>query len=128
LRQVEFFKYLGILFSSDGTQKREIDRRINQASLVARELWNTVIGNTRLSRGAKLSIYRSLFKSTLTYGLETWILTEETRSRVQVAEMRKVVGVTRRDRIRNSQIREELGVSPLILEVERGQLRWLGHV
>src|SRR5699024_2143683 len=67
----------------------------------------------------------------LTYGLETWILTEETRSRVQAAEMRflrKVVGVTRRDRIRSSQIREELGVSPLILEFERGQLRWLGHV
>src|SRR5699024_5838747 len=74
LHQVEFFKYLGILSSSDGTQNREIDRRINQASLVAREFWNTVIGNARLSRGAKLSIYRSLFKSTLTYGLETWIL------------------------------------------------------
>src|SRR5699024_6250922 len=74
---------------------------------------------------------RSLFKSILTYGHESWILTERTRSRVQAAEMRflrRIVGVTRMDRIRNVDIRTALGVEPLLLSVEKSQMRWYGHV
>ncbi|KAI3377434.1 hypothetical protein L3Q82_008412 [Scortum barcoo] len=33
-----------------------------------------------------------------------------------------------RDRVRSSVIREELGVEPLLLRIERSQLRWLGHL
>ncbi|KAK7922378.1 hypothetical protein WMY93_009280 [Mugilogobius chulae] len=33
-----------------------------------------------------------------------------------------------RDRVRSSVTREELGVEPLLLHVERSQLRWLGHL
>ncbi|KAK0143194.1 Craniofacial development protein 2 [Merluccius polli] len=32
------------------------------------------------------------------------------------------------DRVRSSVIREELGVDPLLLRVERSQMRWLGHL
>ena len=131
LRQVQEFKYLGIVFTSDGRQEREIDHRINQASAVARELGRMVVSNVKLSREAKLAVFRSLFKATLTYGQQSWILTERTRSRVQAAEMRflrRIVGVTRMDRIRNTDIRLELGVEPLLLSVEKTQLRWFGHV
>ena len=38
LRQVSEFKYLGILFSSDGRQDKEISRRINLATTLLREL------------------------------------------------------------------------------------------
>uniref|UniRef100_A0A8D0DB40 C2H2-type domain-containing protein n=1 Tax=Sander lucioperca TaxID=283035 RepID=A0A8D0DB40_SANLU len=58
-------------------------------------------------------------------------MTERTRSRVQAAEMgflRRVAGVFLRDRVRSSVIREELGVEPLLLRVERSQLRWFGHL
>ncbi|KAI3353877.1 hypothetical protein L3Q82_005084 [Scortum barcoo] len=33
-----------------------------------------------------------------------------------------------RDRVRSSVTREELGVEPLLLHIERSQLRWLGHL
>ncbi|TWW81706.1 hypothetical protein D4764_01G0015210 [Takifugu flavidus] len=33
-----------------------------------------------------------------------------------------------RDRVRSSAIWEELGVEPLVLRVERNQMRWLGHL
>ena len=52
-------------------------------------------------------------------------MTERTRSRVQAAEMsflRRVAGVW--DRVRSSAIREELGLEPLLLYLERSQLRW----
>ena len=131
IRQAQEFKYLGVMFTSDGRQDREIDRRINQASGVSRELWKTVVGNARLSQDAKLAVFKSLFRPILTYGQESWILTERTRSRVQAAEMRflrRIAGVSRIDRIRNTDIREALNIEPLLLMVERQQLRWYGHV
>ena len=32
-----------------------------------------------------------------------------------------------RDRVRSSDIRRELGVEPLLVRIETGQLRWFGH-
>ncbi|KAK0137740.1 hypothetical protein N1851_026044 [Merluccius polli] len=58
-------------------------------------------------------------------------VTERTRSRVQAAEMsflRRVAGLSLRDRLRSSVIREELRVDPLLLRVERSQMRWLVHL
>ncbi|TWW53220.1 hypothetical protein D4764_0108820 [Takifugu flavidus] len=59
-----------------------------------------------LSQKAKLSIYRSIFVPTLTYG---WLGSPL-------------------ERVRSSAIREKLGVEPLFLHVERSQMRWLGHL
>ena len=40
----------------------------------------------------------------------------------------RVAGLSLRDRVRSSVIREELGVDLLLLCVERSQMRWLGHL
>jgi len=40
----------------------------------------------------------------------------------------RVAGLSLRDRVRSSDIRRELGVEPLLLRVERSQLRWFGHL
>ncbi|KAK0134738.1 putative uncharacterized transposon-derived protein F52C9.6 [Merluccius polli] len=131
LPQVEEFKYLGVLFTSEGRMEREIDRRIGAASAVMRTLHGSVVVKRDLSRKAKLSIYQWIFVPALTYGHELWVVTERTRSWVQAAEMsflRKVAGLSLRDRVRSSVIREELGVDLLLLRVERTQMRWLGHL
>ncbi|KAK0156590.1 Craniofacial development protein 2 [Merluccius polli] len=131
LPQVEEFKYLGVLFTSEGRMEREIDRRIGAASAVMRTLHGSVVVKRELSQKAKLSIYQSIYVPALTYGHELWVMTERTRSRVQAAEMsflRRVAGLSLRDRVRSSVIREELGVDPLLLRVERSQMRWLGHL
>ena len=69
-----------------------------------------------------------LHRKTLTAGHELWVMTERTRSRIQVAEMsfllRRVSGLSLRDRVRSSDIREGLRVEPLLLHMERSQLRW----
>ncbi|TWW71090.1 hypothetical protein D4764_17G0005730 [Takifugu flavidus] len=85
---MEEFKYLGVLFTSERRMEQEIDRR-------------SVVVKRELSRKAKLSIYRSIFVPTLTYGHELWVMTKRTRSRVQAAEMsflRRVAGLSLRDR------------------------------
>ena len=38
------------------------------------------------------------------------------------------MGLTRRDRIRNTTVRAELQVTPLLEEIERSRLRWYGQV
>nr|XP_049577496.1 glycine receptor subunit alpha-3 isoform X1 [Syngnathus scovelli] len=131
LPQVEEFKYLGVLFTSEGRMEREIDRRIGAASAVMRTLYRSVVVKRELSQKAKLSIYPLIYAPILTYGHELWVVTERTRSRIQAAEMsflRRMSGLSLRDRVRSSVIRERLGVESLLLHVERSQMRWLGHL
>lgn len=50
-------------------------------------------------------------------------------SRLQAAEMKficKIVGVTRLHQTRNTQIRKELNLQSLLLEVEKSQLKYFG--
>ncbi|KAK3534950.1 hypothetical protein QTP70_002031 [Hemibagrus guttatus] len=100
LPQVEEFKYLGVLFMSEGRMDREIDRWLGAAAAVMRSMYRSVVVKKELSRKAKFSIYQTIYVPTLTYGHELWVMTE----------------------------REELGVEPLLLHIERGQLRWLRDV
>ncbi|KAK5873269.1 hypothetical protein PBY51_018325 [Eleginops maclovinus] len=131
LPHVKEFKYLGVLFSSEGTMEREMGRRIGAAGAVLQSFYRTVVRKRELSQKAKLSVYRAIFVPTLTYGHEGWVRTERTRSRIQAAEMgflRRVAGISLRDKVRSSVIWEGLGVEPLLLHVERSQLRWFGHL
>ncbi|KAI3354681.1 hypothetical protein L3Q82_019175, partial [Scortum barcoo] len=109
LPQVEEFKYLGVLFTSEGKMEREIDRRrIGAASAVMRLVYqDRHVVKKELSRKAKLSIYTVNLRS----HPHLW-----------------VAGRSLRDRVRSSVTREELGVEPLLLHIERSQLRWLGHL
>ncbi|KAI3367309.1 hypothetical protein L3Q82_008355 [Scortum barcoo] len=50
LPQVEEFKYLGVLFTSEGKMEREIDRRIGAASAVMRSVYRTVVVKKELSK------------------------------------------------------------------------------
>jgi hypothetical protein len=131
LQQVEKFKYLGVLFASDGSWDQEIDRRIGAAAAVMRQLYRGVVCKRELSNRAKLAVFKSIFVPTLTYGHELWVMTRKTRSRIQAAEMRflrRIAGLTLRDRVRSSEIRKNINVEPLLLQIERSQLRWLGHL
>ena len=42
--------------------------------------------------------------------------------------LRRVAGLRLRDRVRSSDIQERLRVEPLLLHMERSQLRWFGHL
>ena len=57
-------------------------------------------------------------------------MTERTRSQVQASEirfLRKIEGVTLFNKVRSSEIRKSLSIEPLLLRIERSQLRWFGH-
>ncbi|KAK3522459.1 hypothetical protein QTP86_011803 [Hemibagrus guttatus] len=81
LPQVEEFKYLGVLFTSEGRMDREIDRQIGAAAAVKRSMYRSVVVKKELSRKVKLSIYQSIYVPTLTYGHELWVMTEREKSK-----------------------------------------------
>ena len=132
LKQTEKFKYLGVKFSSDGRQDNKLDTRIGKASVVMCQFYRSIVLLKReLSTKAKLSVFRSIFVPILTYDHECWIMTERVRSRVQAAEMgilRKFICLSLLDKVKSTDIRQSLNIKPLLLRIERSQLRWYGHV
>ncbi|KAI3361792.1 hypothetical protein L3Q82_002133 [Scortum barcoo] len=83
LPQVEEFKYLGVLFTSEGKIEREIDRRrIDWCSVRS---YAVGVPDRRGEEGAEskgeaLDLPWSIYVPTLTYGHELWVMTERTRS------------------------------------------------
>ena len=84
-----------------------------------RALHYSVVMKRELSKKAKLSIFKTVFGPSilnLTYGHESWVMTERVRSRVQASEMRflrRIKVVTLFNKVRNSEI---------LLGIERFQL------
>ncbi|VDP03110.1 unnamed protein product [Soboliphyme baturini] len=66
VEQVEKFKYLGSVFTSDGKLEEEIDLRIRVGSGVLRELARTTVTKAELSLETELSIFKSIFIAILT--------------------------------------------------------------
>ena len=96
-----------------------------------RALHYSVVMKWELSKKANLSIFKAVFVPILTYGHESWVMTERMRSQVQASEMRflrRIEGVTLFNKVRSSEIRKSLNIEPLLLRIERSQLRWFGHV
>ena len=109
LKQAEKFKYLGVAFTSDGRQDKELDVRSGKVSAIMRALHHLVVLKREVSRKAKLSMFKSIFVLILTYGHESWVMTEKVRSQIQASEIRllqKIKDGTMFDKHRNTAIRE----------------------
>jgi len=72
LHQVETFKHLGVVFTSEGRRNKEINRRIGKAKAELCEFYRSVVTKQQLSNTAKLSLCKSVFAPILTYGHESW--------------------------------------------------------
>ena len=58
-------------------------------------------------------------------------MTERVRFRVQAAKMvflQKVRGLSLLDKVKSTDICQSFNIEPLLLRIERSQLRWYGHV
>ena len=131
LEQVDKFKYLGVTLQREGNMDEEINERISQATRLYHTLKETFISKKEISIKTKMTVYKTIFRPILTFGSESWILNNTMKSRIQATNMkylRRVLGKTRRDRIRNDVIRNELEVKPIIQKIEEQQLKWLGHL
>ena len=131
LGQVEQFTYLGGVISCDNSSENDVGRRIGLATGASAAL-NTIWASKDITQETKLRVYRPLVLSILLYNSETWTLRESDKRRLLVFEMsvlRRILGVSRRDRRRNEDIRLFLGLSRnAVEEVQHRRLMYFGHV
>jgi hypothetical protein len=72
-----------------------------------------------------LNIYNALIKSSLLCGSEIWRLTENNKRRVEATEMdglRRPSSISRKERIRNVTIRQQIGLEETIIKLNRTSL------
>ena len=131
LEQVDTYPYLGITIEESGNQEIEINKRIGNALKMFYAMNKTFIQKKEVSEHTKTTVFKSIYIPILTYGCETWILTQKMKSKIQATEMkflRRIKKVTKLDKISNTIIREELKVRPILEYIERRQLSWWGHL
>ena len=131
LETVDQFKYLGTIFSRNGKIGQEIKNRIAQTTRTFNQINQTIINKREIQQKTKMQIYKTIYLPTLMYGCETWPRTKKADSKITSIEMkylRRVVNKTKRDRERNTKIRQDLNVKPLTEMIEEKQLKWFGHV
>ena len=87
---------------------------------------HAVVLKRELLKKSKLLLFKSIFVAILTYGLESWIMSERMRWQIQASAMkflRKTEGVMIFDKLRYTAIRTSLNIKLLqILRIQRSQL------
>lgn len=132
LERIDTYEYLGVIISSDGRIEQEVLNRVKKATTAYYGMNSTIMGKKEISNKTKLQIYNAVMVPITLYGTESLALQDKHLSRITAVEMRcmrRMIGKTRRDRIRNERIREEVGQKRTIVnKIEERQLKWYGHV
>ncbi len=117
--------------TGDGASDQDVKRRIGLANGVVQSL-DKIWRAKDISVKTKVRVYETLVLSLLLYNSETWALKEETKRRLLVFEMtclRRITGISRKDKIRNTTIRKRAGVEEdIVQKITRNRLRYFGHV
>ncbi|GBP85659.1 hypothetical protein EVAR_60003_1 [Eumeta japonica] len=71
--QVKEFVYLSSLFTNDGKQDRDIERRVNVGNKVNGALF-AIINSKSVLRQTRLAIHNGILIPALMYGIESWTL------------------------------------------------------
>ena len=118
------------MVQESGDCEREVKKRV-QAGWNGQRRVSGVICDRRLPARVKGKVYSSVVTPAMVYGLEMVVVTKKQVKDMEVAEMkmlRFVMGVTRKDKIRNEYIRSTVKVERLEMKMREGRLRWYGHV
>ena len=84
-----------------------------------------------MPRKLKIKLYMNVIRPVLLYGAECWTVKKKEEQILEKTEMRmlrRIKGVTLRDRVKSVDIRKELGVSSIQEKVREISLRWYGHI
>src|ERR1043165_6413093 len=112
LGQTDSCVYLEGNICIQGGSEKDVERRIG----LARGIWQALgkmWTSREISSSTKVRLYDTLVLSALLYNSETWTLKETHKQRLRVFEMaclRRIEGVTRRDRVRNKEIHNRLNI------------------
>lgn len=130
LKKTEEFRYLGSVISYDGNITSDVRARINAAWLKWRQVTG-VLCDRRIPDRLKGKFYKMVVRPVALYGSACWPALTTHEQALNTMEMRMLqwrLGITRRDRVTNKDIRKRLGVAPIKEKMLESRLRWYGHV
>lgn len=124
------FRYLGSMLQKDGDIDEDVSHRIKAGWMKWRQA-SGVLCDRKVPQKLKGKFYRTAIRPAMLYGAECWPTKRRHIQQLGVAEMRMlrwICGHTRKDRVRNDDIRERVGVAPIEEKVVQHRLRWFGHI
>jgi len=131
LEQVTSFVYLGSQITEDAECEQDIKRRAGLGSAMVGKL-NKIWRSRSISLQTKVKVYETLVIPVFMYGSECWKLRKSDERKIGSIEMgwlRRILGVSRIQRLRNDFIRSKLQQEETLCQkIEKKRLRWFGHV
>lgn len=130
IEEVNEYIYLGQLIRSENDINKEVDRRIT-AGWQRFGQYSEFMRKKSIPLSLKRRIMDGVILPAMTYGAETWTLTKRQKEKLAVAQRsmeRAMLGITRRDRWRNEDIRARTKVTDIIEKAEKLKWQWAGHV
>ena len=128
---VKEFDYLGSTISQTCSLAKEVDNRISKASRTFGSLYGVLWCRKKVKIPTKMRLFKAVVLSTLLYGSEAWVPSAALMKRLQAFVMcclRVILGVSRWDEKRNTELRLKAGMERVEVMVMRRRLRWLGHL
>ena len=129
LQRVTEYVYLGQLINMKGDLKPEILRRIKLGWQAYGR--HSSILKSKMSVELKKTIYDQCILPVITYGCETWTLNEFIVRKLIVSQRgmeRSMLGYTKKDRKRATEIRRTTKVTDIMERVNTLKWQWAGHV
>ena len=124
------FRYLGSMLQEDGGIDEDVNHRIKAGWMKWRQA-SGILCDKRVPQKLKGKFYRTAVRPAMLYGDECWPTKRRHVQQLGVAEMRMLrwmCGHTRKDRVRNDDIRDRVGVAPIEEKLVQHRLRWFGHI
>ena len=125
------YSYLGMVFSSDGKWKLEVDRRVQAGRSALCSVSKHVVWNKNISAHVKKVIFEVMVKSRIMYGSEVWWANKGESAKLETIQndfVRWVCGYTRKDRMHVDELRSQVGLRSLQDSMCCKRLEWLGHL
>ena len=119
------FKYLGSIIQKDGEINSDVNHKIQAAWLKWRSTTG-VLCDRNILLWLKGKFYRIALRPILLYDRECWAIKRYHAQKISVAEMcmlRWMCCNTRRDKVRNENIRIKIGVAPIEEKMRENRLR-----
>jgi hypothetical protein len=129
LETVDEYIYLGQLINRSGSLLPEINRRIKLAWRAFGR--NSIIFKSKMPLHLKSKTFDQCILPVLTYGCETWTLNATITNKLATTQRsmeRSMLGITKRDRKRNTWIRNKTKVTDIIQRVKSLKWQWAGHI
>ncbi|GBP19570.1 Putative uncharacterized transposon-derived protein F52C9.6 [Eumeta japonica] len=127
---VDEYIYLGQLISPQDNINKEIKRRVANNW---KRYWGlrNVMKDKNLNIATKSKLFIICILPVLIYGSQTWAITKNITNRITICQRsmeRSILGVKKRDRLRNINIRKKTKVQDASLKIKRLKWKWSGHM